>query len=1172
MNSFQDAWTGSASFADYDGDGDPDVLVTGWDAGPAALASGNAPQAGQARTTLYRNEGGQFRDSQAGLPGFGDAAAAWGDYNNDGTLDLLISGYDGVIGKHTYVYRNRNANNNQPPAAPDGLYAAASQDGVVLHWNAPLDDSTPSQSLTYHLRLGSLPAVDNLSPPLSCVDSEVCGGDGFRSVVQAGMTTNTAWNFSGLTPGVYYWSVQAIDSSYAGSAFGLRGAFMMANRDASEELSGTKLSVIDSLYGPEDMNWYKISIPEPDSTITVELNDLGYDYDLYLFAPKIDEQTGQLTDIGLMGNIGLLGNIGLMGNIGDLHDLGLLGNIGELMDMGLMGNIGDLSQVGLMGNIGLLGNISTLGDAGSLINVSAQPMTATEKLDYNVHELSGSYYLVVQSPDPASFGKIYTLEARVIPPEDPMELVNEPFSFEISEPISNTTIETLVLYNGQRVTQLYGANAATSLKSKLQTLAEQPAVNGLLVELDSYPEIQAAYQKWDQHPDQPQFANNVAQYIKGLINQLAPAYPNLKYMVIAGSDQVIPFRRVRDEAFMANERTYLDEATTDAFASTFQRRYFLSDDYYGSLLPIPWRGRELYIPQLGVGRLVEQPAEITAFIDRFIASPTIAPQDGLVTGYDFLKDQAGSIKATLQDQGITPITTLINDAWTADDLRMDLFGPAQGSDLVSLNAHFSHYAMQPAVISDTASLVDVGELKASTTDYQNSLVFSVGCHSGLNVPDGGEGLPLNGLDWVQAFTQKKATFIGNTGYGYGDSELIAYSERLMVYFIEELSVQDGASVGEAMMRAKQRYFNTTASGSFSGYDEKSMGIMTVYGLPMLKVDWPAALRLARPDLEPTLSRGAARPAGPGMVAGVTATPYALDFDFVKHDLAGLGSYYTVKGTYEAHVPGWRPVQPRASYAAHEPGMVAHGALMLGGSFSDSYIDPVISQVISQSATTREGTAPLGMWFPNSMGLVNRFALPDGSISEQLVVVPGQYLGVNGQPARGLQRLYNEMQFEVYYAPEGVTDFTAPSIWQVEVLTSTRQSTFRVLSEDNAGLVQRIVVLYRERGTNSWTPVDLVFDWSTGWASASVELSTTEIEFFVQALDASGNIALALDHGNPFHTYEETYTIRGHLNYLPVMSKQNPPAPASQPPQGSWLILPLLAPLFAKERRLQQMNR
>ena len=83
----------SVAWGDYDNDGDLDVLVSG-DTGAGLV------------TRIYRNNGGgSFVDIQAGLPGISDGAAAWGDYNGDGYLDFALTGAT-ATNRVTRIYRN----------------------------------------------------------------------------------------------------------------------------------------------------------------------------------------------------------------------------------------------------------------------------------------------------------------------------------------------------------------------------------------------------------------------------------------------------------------------------------------------------------------------------------------------------------------------------------------------------------------------------------------------------------------------------------------------------------------------------------------------------------------------------------------------------------------------------------------------------------------------------------------------------------------------------------------------------------------------------------------------------------------------------------------------------------------------------------------------------------
>jgi len=87
---------GSLDWADYDLDGDPDVVITG-------LSGGFIP-----RSELYRNDGnGAFTIVDAGLFDTYDGAARWGDYDADGDPDIVLTGTgESFLEIVTHVYRN----------------------------------------------------------------------------------------------------------------------------------------------------------------------------------------------------------------------------------------------------------------------------------------------------------------------------------------------------------------------------------------------------------------------------------------------------------------------------------------------------------------------------------------------------------------------------------------------------------------------------------------------------------------------------------------------------------------------------------------------------------------------------------------------------------------------------------------------------------------------------------------------------------------------------------------------------------------------------------------------------------------------------------------------------------------------------------------------------------
>ncbi|HMM11169.1 MAG TPA: VCBS repeat-containing protein [Bacteroidales bacterium] len=107
---------GSVDAADYNGDGWPDVVITG--------ESLERPY-----TIVLENQSGKgFRDIRAGLPGVVNGVARFGDFDNNGTPDIFLAGIDVCFDLHATVYRNTlkgRAEEEFPEPAPLPMEIAA---------------------------------------------------------------------------------------------------------------------------------------------------------------------------------------------------------------------------------------------------------------------------------------------------------------------------------------------------------------------------------------------------------------------------------------------------------------------------------------------------------------------------------------------------------------------------------------------------------------------------------------------------------------------------------------------------------------------------------------------------------------------------------------------------------------------------------------------------------------------------------------------------------------------------------------------------------------------------------------------------------------------------------------------------------------------------------------
>lgn len=229
-------WPGM-SWGDYDNDGRIDLAISGNEA------------SGYVSRVYHNNGNGTFTDVAAGLPGVYSGCTLWGDLDNDGDLDLVLSGYTGTTWI-TKVIKNTGTVFNTKPSAPTGLFASGGPNGeVVFSWTASTDSQTPSSGLSYNLRIGTAYGKDDVFSGMA----DLTRSSGYRRVPAIGNAQKRlSWPVKGLSSGTYYWSVQAVDSAHAGSNWATeRFDALFIISGTVRKLDGTPVAGLSLSYGSD---------------------------------------------------------------------------------------------------------------------------------------------------------------------------------------------------------------------------------------------------------------------------------------------------------------------------------------------------------------------------------------------------------------------------------------------------------------------------------------------------------------------------------------------------------------------------------------------------------------------------------------------------------------------------------------------------------------------------------------------------------------------------------------------------------------------------------------------------------------------------------------------------------------------------------------------------------
>ena len=204
----------AATWADYDSDGDVDILVTGNFIGNTEI---------EGHSKVFVNEGGTWSVLPLELPApissIGQGGAfTWLDLDGDGDLDYLVSGAyyvpngNGLVESKIVLFSNQATTPNQPPSAPTGLATTPLAGGVRLTWNPAIDDHTGTAALTYDLEVRR---------------QGTSATDAMRLPEPGNLSQAASWTLKNLAPGTYQYSLCAIDSAYtAGNK--IQGTFTVA--------------------------------------------------------------------------------------------------------------------------------------------------------------------------------------------------------------------------------------------------------------------------------------------------------------------------------------------------------------------------------------------------------------------------------------------------------------------------------------------------------------------------------------------------------------------------------------------------------------------------------------------------------------------------------------------------------------------------------------------------------------------------------------------------------------------------------------------------------------------------------------------------------------------------------------------------------------------------------
>jgi parallel beta-helix repeat protein/predicted outer membrane repeat protein len=801
----------------------------------------------------------------------------------------------------------------------------------------------------------------------------------------------------------------------------------------------------------------------------------------------------------------------------------------------------------------------------SMIALADDPAATEQDIVRNTWNMSEELY--VQIGGPASLSEETTItvtfdsglceNVNFLPLPDPSDII-----INGTPPTSGHS--TLIIWDSARMVSAGSPQSdVNALATELSAFASRADdIDGVVIDMSAtdggpkYPRVAAANAIADANTTCVTAKNDVAREIKRVIEayRAADSLGDLEYVVLVGSDYEIPFFRYPDEAGLANENEYVPPVgELSASEAALRRGQVLGQDAYGASFEVTRSGYSVPLPELAVGRLLRTAQQVMGMIQAYeTTNGLVTPGSALATGYDFVADVGQQAELEFSaglggtvDSLITPQEDGLDNAWTADQLRAELFDKRH--DLVFMAGHFTAGSL---VAADYQTQIPASEVV--TGDFTNSIILGLGCHGGYSIP-GPDAIDQSPeLDWPEIFLAEGATLVASTGYAYGDTTLLEYGELLFLNLIQQMrgdTLNAEVPIGKALVTAKLDYFSQHPT--MEGIDDKTVLETTLYGFPMLRVNMPVK---AQAENQTSIVSSVAPIAsgeetssglfvgqatidnlsGQAQVAGTLTQESTIQVttDITRHDIVLTDTISNVPRTVTYFEGGdgvvarpAEPIYPLERRNVDVPGYILRGVGFYGGNYTDNEnIIPATSAPTTENSRARPAFFS-DVYYPSELASPN-FVDTVGGGSDRLNVTVAQYQSESCASFSGTMRIFNSLDFRAYYLPDNWTGLAitdpvrlaalaaAPEITSVSSTIDSGNIQFRVIAQgDPAAPVEAAWITWTAPGNNSWGSIDLTHGSGDVWeTTVSTSVVPTSAVFMAQVVNAGGLVSQNTNDG------------------------------------------------------------